>query len=165
MRLADNYLRRAGNCTIGCIDGKVKCRKNYTLTWLVSKPSDEQRKLGKKLNLVLNNNAELSEVLPELSIEQTETVRNVVSNMSILNGLYIEELWFTEQKQNILYHRHIISVKNTGKIPKATICYWTQEDIKEEGEIKNMHITAAYWLCYRRFCDFPDLWNAFFIEW
>ena len=41
----------------------------------------------------------MSEVLPELSIEQTETVRNVISNMSILNGLYIEHLWFTEQKQ------------------------------------------------------------------
>ena len=138
--LADHYLRRARNCTIGHIDGKVKCRKNDTLTWLVAKPSDEQekiilfsiaeaktmrallkkreqniqgqlviekrpkkdssyrRRLEKKLNLVLANNAELSEVLPELSIEQTETVRYVLSNMSILNGLYIEHLWFTEQK-------------------------------------------------------------------
>ena len=42
-----------------------------------------QKKAGKKLNLVLNNNAELSEVLPELSTEQTETVRNVASNMSV----------------------------------------------------------------------------------
>ena len=160
--LADHYLRRARNCTIGHIDGKVKCRKNGTLTWLVAKPSDEQEKImlfsiaeaktmrallkkreeniakiqgqlviekrqkkrfnlqkEKKLNLVLTNNAELSEVLPELSIEQTETVRIVISNMSILNGLYIEHLWFTEQKQNILYHGHIISVKSTGKVPKA----------------------------------------------
>ena len=31
-----------------------------------------------------------------------------------------------EQKQNILHHRHIISVKSTGKVPKATNCYWTQ---------------------------------------
>ena len=122
------------------IDGKVKCRKNDTLTWLVAKPSDEQekiilfsiaeakamraqlkkreeniakiqgqlfiekrqhkdsscrRRLEKKLNLVLTNNAELSEVVPELSIEQTETVRNVISNMSILNSLYIG---FTEHK-------------------------------------------------------------------
>ena len=30
--LADHYLRRARNCTIGHIDGKVKCRKNDTLT-------------------------------------------------------------------------------------------------------------------------------------
>ena len=42
--LADHYLRRARNCTIGHIDGKVKCRKNDTLTWLVAKPSDEQEK-------------------------------------------------------------------------------------------------------------------------
>ena len=82
------------------------------------------------------------EVLPELSIEQTETVRNVISNMSIFNGLYIEHLWFTEQKQNILYHGHIFSVKSTGKVSNATICYWTQEDIEEEGE--DEHITAAY---------------------
>ena len=26
------------------------------------------------------------------------------------------------------------SVKSTCKVPKATICYWTQEDIEEEGE-------------------------------
>ena len=72
------------------------------------------------------NRYKKNKVLPELSIEQTETaVRNVISNMStcILNGLYIEHLWFTEQKQNILYHGHIISVKSTGKVPKATICY------------------------------------------
>ena len=25
-------------------------------------------------------------------------------------------------------------MKNTGKVPKATICYLTQEDIEEEGE-------------------------------
>ena len=43
--LADPYLRRARNCTIGHIDGKVKCRKNNTLTWLVAKPSDEQEKI------------------------------------------------------------------------------------------------------------------------
>ena len=54
--------------------------------------------------------------------------------MSILNGLYIEYFWFTEQKQNILHHGHIISVKSAGKVPKATICYWTQEDIEEEGD-------------------------------
>ena len=41
--LADHYLRRARNCTIGHI--KVKCRKNDTLTWLVAKPSDEQEKI------------------------------------------------------------------------------------------------------------------------
>ena len=66
--------------------------------------------------------------------KQKLLLRNVISNMSILNGLYIEHLWFTEHKQNILYHGHIISVKSTGKVPKATICYWTQEDIEEEGE-------------------------------
>ena len=43
--LADHYLRRARNCTIGHIDGKVKCKKNDTLTWLVAKPSDEQEKV------------------------------------------------------------------------------------------------------------------------
>ena len=203
--LADHYLRRARNCTIGFIDGKVKSRKNDSLTWLVSKPSDEQksiivfsiaeakkmrthlakrqdsiskiqdqiatekrqkkdssyrRKLEKKLNLVLNNNADLSAVLPELSIKQTEIVRTVLSNMSVLNGFYIEHLWFTEQMQNILYHGHIISVKITGKVPKATICYWTNEATEEEGEDEKiciLHLLTDYIAGDMVFVDFPNL--------
>ena len=110
-----------------------------------------------RLNLVLTNNAELSEVLPELSVEQTETVRN---DMSILNGLYIEHLWFTEQEQNILYHGHIISAKSTGKVPKATICYWTQEDIEEEGEDEKiciLQLLTDYITGDMIFVDFPDM--------
>ena len=81
--------------------------------------------------------------------------------MCILNGLYIEHLWFTEQKQNILYHGHIISVKSTGKVSKATICYWTQQDIKEEGEDEKirMHILQLltdYITGDVIFVDFPD---------
>ena len=100
----------------------------------------------------------MSEVLPELSIEQTETVRNVISNMSVLNGLYIEHLWFTEQKQNI--YGHIISVKSTGKVPKATICYWTQEDIEEEGEDEKiciLQLLTDYITGDMIFVDFPDM--------
>ena len=82
--------------------------------------------------------------------------------MSILNGLYIEHLWFTEQKQNILYHGHIISVKSTGKVPKATICYWTQQDIKEEGEDEKMRmhilqLLTDYITGDVIFVDFPDM--------
>ena len=32
------------------------------------------------------------------------------------------------------------SVKSTCKVPKATIYYWTQEDIEEEGEDKKICI-------------------------
>ena len=35
------------------------------------------------------------------------------------------------------------SVKSTCKVPKATICYWTQEDIEEEGKMKKY----AYYSC------------------
>ena len=108
------------------------------LNLLKKKDSSYRRRLGKKLNLVLTNNTELSEVLPDFSIKQTETVKNVVSNMSILSGLYIEHLWFTEQKQSILYHGHIISVKSTGKVPKATICY-----SRKKGKMKKY----AYYSC------------------
>ena len=45
IELADHYLRRSRNCAIGYIDGTMKCRKNYTLTWSVAKPSDEQEKI------------------------------------------------------------------------------------------------------------------------
>ena len=84
-----------------------------------------------------------------------------MSNMSILNGLYIEHLWFTEQKQNILYHGHIISVKSTGKVPKATICYWTQQDIKEERKMKKyaciLQLLTDYITGDMIFVDFPDM--------
>ena len=49
--------------------GHATCYRKKT-----NKYSSYRRRLEKKLNLVLTNNAELSEVLPELSIEQTETV-------------------------------------------------------------------------------------------
>ena len=43
---------------------------------------------------------------------------------------------------------HIISVNSTGKVPNATICCWTQEDIEEEGEDGKICILHAgvYWL-------------------
>ena len=71
-------------------------------------------------------------------------------------AFYIEHLWFTEQKQNILYHGHITSVKNTGKVPKATICYWTQEDI-EEVEDEKIQLLTDYITGDMIFVDFPDL--------
>ena len=79
--------------------------------------------------------------------------------MSIPNGLYIEHLWFTDQKQNILYHGDIISVKSTGKVPKATICYWTQEDIEEEGEDEKIQIQLLTdYITGDMICvDFPDM--------
>ena len=104
------------------------------------KDSSYRRRLKKRQNLVLTNNAELSEVLPELSIEQTETVKNVVSNMSILNGLYIEHYGLLRKKK-ILYHGHIISVQSTGKVTKATICYWKTS--KNKGKMKKY----AYYSC------------------
>ena len=79
--------------------------------------------------------------------------------------LYIGHLWFTEQKQNILYHKQIISVKSTGKVPKATICYWPHEDIEEEGEDDILQLFTDYITGDVIFVDFPDLRNAFFIEW
>lgn len=55
--------------------------------------------------------------------EQTETDKLGPLHVFILNGLCIEHLWFTftEQTQSILYHGHIMSVKSTAKVPKATI--------------------------------------------
>ena len=66
------------------------------------------------------------------------------------------------KKQNILYHGHIISVKSAGKVPKATICYWTQKDIEEEGEDEKICILQLLtdYMCitgYMIFVDFPDM--------
>ena len=66
-----------------------------------------------------------------------------LNKQKLLEMLCLYLMAFTEQKQNILYHGHIISVKSTGKVPKATICYWTQEDIEEEGEDEKY----AYYSC------------------
>ena len=53
-------------------------------------------------------------------------------------------LWFTVQKQIFcIMDTLIISVKSTDTVPKAIICYWTQEDIKEEGEDEKICILRA----------------------
>jgi len=41
--LTDHQFRRAPNASIGFIDGKVKARKNHTLSWLDLKPLEEQQ--------------------------------------------------------------------------------------------------------------------------
>ena len=55
-------------------DNIAKIQAQLVIEKRQKKDSSYRRRLEKKLNLVLTNNAELSEVLPELSIEQTETV-------------------------------------------------------------------------------------------
>ena len=53
-----------------------------------------------------------------------------------------------------------ISVKSTGKVPKATICYWTQEDIEEEGEDEKiciLQLLTDYITGDMIFVDFPDM--------
>ena len=52
--------------------------------------------------------------------------------MTVLNGLFIEHVWFTDKQQNTPYHGHIISVKQAGQVPKATVSYWAQEEGKDE---------------------------------
>ena len=41
--LTDHQFSRAPNASIGFIDGKVKARKNHTLSWLDLKPLEEQQ--------------------------------------------------------------------------------------------------------------------------
>ena len=52
------------------------------------------------------------------------------------------------------------SVKSTCKVPKATICYWTQEDIEEEGEDEKiciLQLLIDYITGDMIFADFPDM--------
>ena len=52
-------------------------------------------------------------------------------------------------------------MKSTGKVPKATICYWTQKDSEEEEEDEKICIlqllTADYITGDMIFVDFPDM--------
>ena len=64
--------------------------------------------------------------------------------------------------QNFRDNTNIISVKSTGKVPKATICYWTQEDIEEKGEdekicILHIQLLTDYITGDMIFVDFPDM--------
>ena len=43
--LTDHQFRRAPNAIVGFIDGKVRCKKNHTLSWLESKLSEEQEQI------------------------------------------------------------------------------------------------------------------------
>ena len=57
-------------------------------------------------------------------------------------------------------------MKSTGKVPKATICYWTQEDIEEEGKIKKVYLLQPLidymYITDMIFVDFPDILFGFF---
>ena len=54
--------------------------------------------------------------------------------MSVLNGLYFEQLWYVDN-QNVLYNGHIICVKQSQKsqVPKVVITYWKNDEC-EEGD-------------------------------
>ena len=50
--------------------------------------------------------------------------------------------------------------KSTCKVPKATICYWTQEDIEEEGEDERiciLQLLIDYVTGDMIFADFHDM--------
>ena len=63
----------------------------------------------------------------------------------------------------ILSKNKIFCIMDTSfqrKVPKATICYWTQEDIEEEGEDEKiciLQLLTDYITGDRIFVDFPDM--------
>ena len=75
----------------------------------------------------------------ELSDEFPECKRNVIlsvlSNVSVINDLYFEQLWYVDH-HNVLCNGHIICVKQSKKsqVPKVIITYWKNDECEEEGE-------------------------------
>ena len=54
-------------------------------------------------------------------------------------------------------------MKSTCKVPKATICYWTQEDIEEEGEDEKiciLQLLIDYITGDMIFAEFPDMFHS-----
>ena len=51
-------------------------------------------------------------------------------------------------------------MKSTGKVPKATICYWTQKDSEEDEEDEKiciLQLLTDYITGDMIFDDFPDM--------
>ena len=74
----------------------------------------------------------LSNEFPDISECKRNVILSILSNVSVIDDLYFEQLWYVDH-HNVLYNGHIICVKQSKKsqVPKVIITYWKNE---EEGE-------------------------------
>ena len=72
-----------------------------------------RRKIEKKLQCVAEKKEELSNEFPDISECKRNVILSVLSNVSVIIGLYFEQLWHVDH-QNVLYNGHIIFVKEVS---------------------------------------------------
>ena len=91
---------RVSNCTPGwplrTIDIKILKKENSL-----------RRKIEKKLQCVAEKELDLSNEFQDISECKKNVILSVLSNVSVLNGLYFEQLWYVDN-QNVLYNGHIM---------------------------------------------------------
>ena len=78
-----------------------------------------------------------------MSFQISQNVKgSVLSDVSVINGLYFEQLWYVDH-HNVLYNGHIICVKQSKKsqVPKVIIAYWKNDECEEEGKNITVYIT------------------------
>ena len=99
------------------------------------KENSLRRKIEKKLQCVAEKKEELSNEFPDISECKRNVILSVLSNVSVIIGLYFEQLWYVDH-QNVLYNGHIIFVKKSknSQVPKVIITYWRNDECEEEGE-------------------------------
>ena len=99
------------------------------------KENSLRRKIEKKLQCVAEKELDLSNEFQDISECKKNVILSVLSNESVLNGLYFEQLWYVDN-QNVLYNGHIICVKQSKKsqVPKVVITYWKNDECEEEGD-------------------------------
>ena len=78
------------------------------------KENSLRRKIEKKLQCVAEKEVELSNEFPDISECKKNVILSVLSNVSVINGLHFEQLWYVDH-HNVQYNGHIICVKQSKK--------------------------------------------------
>ena len=108
--------------------------------------------------LVVGSIDTAEDVAVPLPVLNTEV--NVMCNPPLPIPLHVRTDCKNCAKRKDELQRMTNSVKSTCKVPKATICYWTQEDIEEEGEDEKiciLQLLIDYITRDMIFADFPDM--------
>ena len=83
---------------------------------------------------------ELSNEFPDISECKKNVILSVLFNVSVINGLYFEQLWYVD------HHNVLICVKQSKKsqVPKVIITYGRMMNAKKKERKLQYHCTG-YW--------------------
>ena len=121
---SQNEQKRLLNFASTSSESKVsKQHENMNTTFLyynisgLKKENSLRSKIEKKLQCVAEKEVELSNEFPDISECKKNVILSVLSNVSVINDLYFEQLWYVDH-HNVLYK---ICVKQSKKsqVPKV----------------------------------------------